>query len=342
MKQFSFNHRRTGLNSIGLALAISLAFHLALFTSLELSRRYSWWQKNPIARWLREALLQPVVARIPEAKKPSPPTPVTREIPLTFVDVDPAQAALEPPKDAKFYSSLSTKAANPDPKISTDVPKIDGQQTKIIKSFDTLQPQKAPPQPQPPPLEKLPDKPFTEAKAKPAGGPAAGDLFLAKPQIKPSFDSGKDGHDSTEAQAVPRPRPRTVAEAKLQKGIVQSPKMKQEGGVQRLGAPAFDVKGKSYGAYDAAIVEAVQQRWYDLLKDYRYANDGAGKVVLEFHLNQDGKITEMKTASSDVDEILSLFCQRAVLDPSPYAAWPSEMKREIGASFREVRFTFYY
>ncbi|MBI3414382.1 MAG: hypothetical protein HY043_03530 [Verrucomicrobia bacterium] len=325
-----------------MALAISLAFHLALFTSLELGRRYTWWQKNPIVRWLREAIMQPAVARIPETKKLPPPVPVTREIPLTFVDVDPEQATLEPPKDAKFYSSLSTKAANPDPKINANVPKIDGQQTKIIKSFDTLQPQKAAAPPKPPPPEKQPDQPFIEARAKPAGGPTAGDLFMAKPQAKPALDDGKDGHDVTEAQAVPRPRPRTLAEARIQKGIIQAPKMKQEGGVQRLGAPTLDVKGKSFGAYDAAIVEAVQQRWYDLLKDYRYANDGAGKVVLEFHLNQDGRITEMKTASSDVDEILSLFCQRAVLDPNPYAAWPLEMKREIGASFREVRFTFYY
>ena len=325
-----------------LALAISIAFHLALFTSLELSRRYTWWRQNPVARWLEEALTKPHVAAPPTAKKLEPPTLVTREIPLSFVDVDPEQATLEPPKDAKYYSSLSTKAANPDAKAIADIPKIDGTQTKITKTFDTLQPQKAASQPKPAPPEKQPDKPFTEAKAKPQGGATAGDLFMAKPQLKPAPVDGKDGHDTEEAQAVPRPRPRTVAEARIQKGIVQAPKMKQAGGVQRLGAPTLDVKGKSYGAYDAAIVEAVQQRWYDLLKEYNYASDGSGRVILEFHLNQDGKISEMKTSFTDVDEILSLFCQRAVLDPNPYAAWPSEMKREIGASFREVRFTFYY
>ena len=67
-----------------------------------------------------------------------------------------------------------------------------------------------------------------------------------------------------------------------------------------------------------------------------------GKVVLEFHLNSNGKITEMKTTETEVGAVLAVICQRAVLDPSPYAEWPSDMMREIGRNYREVRFTFYY
>ena len=43
-----------------------------------------------------------------------------------------------------------------------------------------------------------------------------------------------------------------------------------------------------------------------------------------------------------VDDILSYLCQRAITDPSPYESWPSDMRRIIGADYRDVVFTFYY
>src|SRR5579863_3435309 len=52
--------------------------------------------------------------------KPHPPAelhpaqklqnPVTEELPLVFVEVDPAQAAKEAPKNAKYYSSQNARA----------------------------------------------------------------------------------------------------------------------------------------------------------------------------------------------------------------------------------------
>jgi len=65
-------------------------------------------------------------------------------------------------------------------------------------------------------------------------------------------------------------------------------------------------------------------------------------VVLEFNLNSDGRITDMKVINSDVDEFMMYLCQRAVLDPAPFEKWPSDMRRIIGSDRREVRFTFYY
>ena len=67
-----------------------------------------------------------------------------------------------------------------------------------------------------------------------------------------------------------------------------------------------------------------------------------GRVTLEFRLNYDGRITDMRVIENGVDEVLSVLCQRAITDPSPYAPWPSDMRRLIGADYREVRFTFYY
>ena len=65
-------------------------------------------------------------------------------------------------------------------------------------------------------------------------------------------------------------------------------------------------------------------------------------MVLEFNLNYDGRITDMKMDSCDVGEILGLLCQKAVIFPQPYEKWPSEMRAMIGGNKRLVTFTFYY
>jgi hypothetical protein len=49
----------------------------------------------------------------------------------------------------------------------------------------------------------------------------------------------------------------------------------------------------------------------------------------------------MKVAESTTGEVLSLICQKAVLDPAPFAAWPSDMRRTLGDT-RSIQFTFYY
>ena len=50
----------------------------------------------------------------------------------------------------------------------------------------------------------------------------------------------------------------------------------------------------------------------------------------------------MKVNESNVGELLCLLCQRAVLDPAPYARWPSDMRQVLGEDHREVVFTFHY
>jgi hypothetical protein len=49
----------------------------------------------------------------------------------------------------------------------------------------------------------------------------------------------------------------------------------------------------------------------------------------------------MTMVDNNVGEVLGLLCQKAVLDPAPFAAWPSDMRRMLGDS-RQIRFTFYY
>jgi hypothetical protein len=104
----------------------------------------------------------------------------------------------------------------------------------------------------------------------------------------------------------------------------------------------LDVQGKSFGSYDEALVMAVQNRWFQLLEQVRFAGGTTGRVVINFRLFADGTVSIVEPTESEVDAFLESLCVRAVRDPSPYAEWPQAMVREIGRKFREIRFTFYY
>ena len=306
---------RLAANSVARALALSLAVHLVLFGMLEVS----YFLHLP--DWLRSVL--DLSRRVAEEQRSPPPT--DQEPPtLTFVEVDPSQATAEPPKDTKNYSAFNSIAANPEVALDSEKPKIEGKQEHVPKVMDTLRP--APPRPLTPlKPEPEPFKPEPELKQKP------GDLALARPaDTKPKVEE------------KPK-RPRTILEAQLQKGLIPGPKMKQEGGVKRHGTiiPAFDAKRTPFGDYDAAIIAAVSRRWYDIL-DSTSTPTRPGKVVLEFRLHSDGRVSELKVLESDVGDALALYCQKAISDPSPYAPWPSEMRRMIAKDYRLITFTFYY
>ena len=64
-----------------------------------------------------------------------------------FVNVNPAQATAEAPKDAKFYSDKNSRAANPDADKITEIPKIDGKHPEIVKTEDIERPKFTPLQP---------------------------------------------------------------------------------------------------------------------------------------------------------------------------------------------------
>src|SRR5437667_8912601 len=97
-------------NPLVIAFSLSLSIHLTLFGGWKMGKKLGWWEHQ--ATWLldwkkkhRSKPLQPAL-EVVNAR------PAQREIPLTFVEVDPSTAATEPPKDAKYYGALSSRAAN--------------------------------------------------------------------------------------------------------------------------------------------------------------------------------------------------------------------------------------
>jgi hypothetical protein len=327
------------------AFALSLAIHLSLLGLLEITARLGLWDDGS---WLRR--LHPAARReaTPRADAPMPSSPPEPSVALIFVDVAPSQATEQAPKDTPFYSTLNSQAANPEADREAQTPKVDGEQTHVVKATDTPLPPPTPPPAAPlqpaPPIQSeddaLPEVAEATPAARPAPRPPPGDLAMAKPAPRPPPDANDES--STEVVPMtPAARPRRLAD--LPQSLLAGRKMKLDGGVRRVALePSFDVRRTEFGSYDAAIIAAIQHRWYGLLENNEYARDRTGKVVLEFRLNHDGRITQMRVVENTVGEILSTICQRAVLDPSPFREWPAEMRRLVGNTYRNVRFTFYY
>ena len=297
---------------LAVALVISLAAHLLAWGGYEIGREFHFWQRlNPVQH----------------AAKMIPP-PQMAEEPLTFVTVN--QPSTEAPQKAKYYSNKNSRAANPDASRNSDVPQINGHQTDVPKTEDAPRPQFSKAQPSPP--QTQPAENAQQQQQSPTIQP--GDLTLAKPEnLQPQPQPQNNS---------PPPRPRTIKEALAQLDHSPGVQMKQDGGVRRHASiSSLDVKLTGFGDYDAAFVQAISQRWYDLLDSQQFALDRTGKVVLQFRLNYDGTITDMKVAHNDVGELLGYVCQKAVTDPAPFAKWPSEMRFKLGDS-RDIQFTFYY
>lgn len=319
--ELSLRLDRPQITRLARAFALSLALHLLVWGTYSTGKHFQLWEKLRLPTWI-----QRLVQAVPKPAK-QPEKPIDTQPPLMFVDVSDAQATSEVPKDTPFYSDKNSIAANPDTDQDTATPKITGTQTQVIRTedvprnqFDKLMP--APPTPNKEPAE--------EARPKPVSSP--GDLTMAKPDLNPRPDPGE----------AEKTRPRTITEAMMRKQL-PGQKMRQDDGVrkQRL-EPSFDTKASPFGAYDRAFIDAVQSRWYDLLDNMSYDGYRRGMVVLQFHLGYDGRITEMKVLENTVTGTLSLLCEKAVSDPSPFEKWPREMRLMVGKDFREIKFTFYY
>jgi outer membrane biosynthesis protein TonB len=326
------------------AFVLSIVAHLIIIGGFEAGQRFGWWKKDLLPAWLKHT--QQSLAEIQKARqqqKQQQPV-VPKEAPLLFVEVDPTQAAPEPPKNAKYYSSQNAVAANPDVKLDTETPKIDGQQTHVPKTMTAPPRTKAVPLQPSPPKNPEPEQAAEEAKPKPKGGQQIGDLAMAKPAPQPGPSDGQTATDTGQA-AVAAPahvRPRTLIEAEAQKALAGE-KMKQDGGVSHIRlASSLDTIGTPTGEYDRQLIEAIQSHWWDLLTSKQFARDGTGAVVIEFRLNYDGRVTDLKVVDSNVSDLLTYVCQSAIHDPAPFAKWPSDMRRVVGADYRDIRFTFYY
>jgi hypothetical protein len=328
--KWSLRLERVEVSRLAWAFGISLAFHLLVFGGIYAGHKYHLWDKLHWPAWLESVKKLADSLKKQEHSQPPPQQP---EAPLLFVDVSSAQESAEPPKEAKYYSDRNSRAANPETSADSNVPRINGKQTEVPRTEDVPRKVYTPLQPAPP-VPLIPPTKVTQEELKPRAALPPGDLAMAKPTPEPPKDPGE----------APHQRPRTIQEAKARQpeNKLRGEKMKQEGGVRRYHEiTGLDVKATVFGAYDAAFIAAVQQRWDALLEQQAYAFNGQGKVVLQFTLHYDGRISEMGQGENTAGFKWGLICEQAVQDPAPFASWNAEMRRLMGNT-RNIQITFIY
>ena len=320
------------------ALLLSVAIHLALYGTWSLGNRIHLWERSFLPRWLLP--VKNTVEAVREALQKNQQSQ-PREVPLVFVDVSPQQATAEAPKETPFYSARNSRAANPTLDAISDQPRIDGEQTKVFRTEDVERSKAQPLQPslpRPAPVEPLEPQP-AQPKEEPRPAQPIGDLALARPSTNPR-DTRGEAEKRQEEQKM-RERPRTLADARARQGIAGE-KVRQAGGVLRMeDFSAVDARATPFGAYDAALIAAVQSHWYRLIDQTGAYNARSGRVVIEFRLLPDGNVSNLKISEESVGELLSLYCQLAISGAAPFGKWPTDMRRLAG-EHRDVRFTFYY
>ena len=305
-----------------------------------------------------------------------------KSMPTLFVDAHPSQTTEEKPEETPYYSVINAVAGDDSPQDSMPQPEIDGSQDKVRKTMDTPPSaaavalpaesgrQAAKPQ-KPAPSnesfasqefseslflgddEQLPEKENTEAEIHKGESEHQPQEFA---ELRPSIPSRIGRGLSEEKPMKPRDskpvkpesakqeRPRTLAQARQQNAGLIGRKMKQKGGIDRFRLQSTpDLSKTPFGNYDAAVIQAIQQRWFDLLERLLIVQNTRGKVVLKFWMKSDGSVSDLKVVENSTgDDLQSYACEAAVRDPAPYGPWPEDMRRVIQSDRREIRFTFYY
>lgn len=316
------------------ALTISILLHVLIFFTWHVGQAQGWWRDVSMPRWMRlvSKAIMPAPLKKPAANLPS-------QSQLTFVEVDPALATLEPPKKPMFQGAKNTIAANPQIKELSVMPNIHGRQEKFLKTTENAQPA---PQPSPPQAAFQPQT--TARQSAPRQAYVPGDLTMARPSDKPQEGkSDAEADDQAQPQPQPQPayqKPRTIAEAQARRGIYGQ-QSRLVGGVKNV-APnvSLDVQGTPLGDYIGHMVDAIRNNWYKSLETL--SADATGKVVLRFRLHPDGSVTDMAMVQNEVTDLLATTCERAVLASSPFEKWPRQMRLELPKDNYDITFTFYY
>jgi hypothetical protein len=346
--------RREG-ERVVVALFLSLILHFVIWGGYDFGEKRGWWDKFQPPAWLH----------LPTKKYALDAKIAHDHQPNIFVDVSHADS--DAPSKTQFYSNKNSRAANQDD-ANSNTPKITGTQAEVPRTENVpkfvkqsgstptegvkdTKPSEAP-KPTPKEAPKTDNAPQL-AKLEPSMPPPSLTPLTTTPAPQQPQTPGETDKPTPQKDIPPTPtpdqpqpqqdRPRTLRQALAQRDQLPGPQMQQDGGVPRRAMwSSLDVKATAFGDYDRELIEAVQQRWDDLLDNHRYAEDRDGKVILRFKLKPDGTVIEMQTLENNVGEVLGYLCQEAIEEAAPFAKWPPDMVRMIGTNYRDITFTFYY
>lgn len=321
-------HLRIERGTFRHAFVLSLFFHLAAVVLFEAVSRLEIVMRDNEIPSLGPGVKQTASKPIEDDQYPA--------IRMVFVKVNPADASDDPPdSDTQFYSNATTKAANPERDEPSEDPKVDGTQD-IIPRVSVRVPDSTPPPPEPEVVKTTQEPPPKPPAIDPQRSALDPSRLLAMNVAPPPVVAPTSLEPI--ASVLSDQRPKTLREAR--DGVFE--KMRQPGGVDRIGKTQLEVEGTPFGDYDAMVIKAIEQHWYRLIRQNSYVLQRSGMVVLNFRMHNTGAVTNLQVENTEVGEVLALMCRRAVRNPAPFREWPMEMRRAISREFREVRFTFHY
>jgi len=95
----------------------------------------------------------------------------------------------------------------------------------------------------------------------------------------------------------------------------------------RLPEVLSDSMGVDFTAYfDDSVLPAVRQNWHAVVRQKGLAPSPAWKIVAEFAILRDGKLTGLKLAESSGDPDADQAALAAITSSAPFAALPAEFK----------------
>ncbi len=331
-------------------------------------------EKVPLTRLINAWEARHAEARVLNVlEQPEMQTLTFVEAPRTFMETTPDQVVGGEPTDAKYYSDKSTVAANREnPTGATgSTPYLSGSETRMASAADVtpstgaggltvplLSPASA--APATPPQELSPQRPPSTIQSAEAPSASMADVGLnvtdRKQQAMQVLPADATPSESSQfpAQSTPpavaAPTMRSTPSAVRPPGAPGTPPGREiatmkshltASGVARIGVDAFNVAASPFGEYDQKMVRAVQSRWYALIEEYALY-ERSGTVTITFEVHEDGTVHNLQRMENLVGDLLASFCEKAILDSTPFEPLPDRLRLLLGNQPREASFTFYY
>jgi len=321
-------------------MLIAAAFTLLYFLLIA----FFWTSTEAITRLTKRTDVPPVrqiasLKRLPPQAPPSPP-PESQ-----FVDASGLQASKDVDPRTALQSDRNTAAASKI--ISGTDPTLGGQEGKKDDSLTMRNSQFSPNKASPPPAAASPARLSPTApppKPKPAPSPA-----LPKPQdlVKPipgpgtpiqkaSTDTPPDAKpDQTEDATPPTPSAaQAAADASDSSSALAPPpdifrdRSAVAGGAQMGQDASFASMATALGRYQHKLYLAIGSRW-NLKVQQTMAQIGVDRVVVRFHVNPDGTISDLDVVQGNPNSILSVISADSIQQSSNLIGpFPADLLKE--------------
>ena len=306
---------------------------------------FFWFSSEAITR-LRKTEDAPQVRQITSLKRLPPPPPQVAVPPDSrFVDASGLQESKNVDPRTALESDRNTAAAS---KVITGTdPTLGGQEGKKDDSLTMRNSQFSPNQASPPPAAAAPARLSPTApppKPKPAPSPA-----LPKPQDqtkvipgpgtpieKASTDTPPDAKPDQNQDATP-PTPsaaQAAADASDSSSAMAPPpdifrdRSAVSGGAQLGQDASFASMATAFGRYQHKLYLAIGSRW-NLRIQQTMAQIGVDRVVIRFHVNPDGSISDLDVVQGNPNSMLSVVSADSIQQSSNLIGpFPDDLKKD--------------